>query len=42
MASANSAFTWSRVIGLSPDKMLLGRAFAYNDTQRHRIGANFH
>jgi catalase len=29
-------------IGLSPDKMLLGRAFAYNDAQRHRIGANFH
>ena len=28
-------------IGLSPDKMLLGRAFAYNDAQRHRIGANF-
>jgi len=29
-------------IGLSPDKMLLGRAFAYNDAHRHRIGANFH
>lgn len=29
-------------IGLSPDKMLLGRAFAYNDAQRYRIGANFH
>src|SRR5690606_19469094 len=29
-------------IGLSPDKMLLGRAFAYHDAQRHRIGANFH
>lgn len=29
-------------IGLSPDKMLLGRAFAYNDAQRHRIGSNFH
>jgi catalase len=29
-------------IGLSPDKMLLGRAFAYNDAQRNRIGANFH
>jgi catalase len=28
-------------IGLSPDKMLLGRAFAYNDAQRNRIGANF-
>ncbi len=28
--------------GLSPDKMLLGRAFAYNDAQRNRIGANFH
>lgn len=29
-------------IGLSPDKMLLGRSFAYNDAQRHRIGTNFH
>jgi len=29
-------------IGLSPDKMLLGRAFGYNDAQRNRIGANFH
>ena len=29
-------------IGLSPDKMLLGRAFAYADAQRNRIGANFH
>ena len=29
-------------IGLSPDKMLQGRAFAYNDAQRNRIGANFH
>lgn len=28
--------------GLSPDKMLLGRAFAYNDAQRNRIGTNFH
>jgi catalase len=31
-----------RGIGLSPDKMLLGRAFAYHDAQRNRIGANFH
>jgi len=29
-------------IGLSPDRMLLGRAFAYSDAQRNRIGANFH
>jgi catalase len=29
-------------IGLSPDKMLLSRAFAYNDAQRNRIGTNFH
>ncbi|KKW90345.1 catalase [Sphingobium chungbukense] len=29
-------------IGLSPDKMLLARAFAYNDAQRNRIGTNFH
>ena len=28
-------------IGLSPDKMLLGRAFAYADAQRNRIGTNF-
>lgn len=25
----------------SPDKMLQGRLFAYSDTHRHRIGANF-
>jgi len=29
-------------IGLPPDKMLLGRAFAYADAQRNRIGTNFH
>ncbi|PMC15749.1 Catalase [Oligella urethralis] len=29
-------------IGLSPDKMLLGRVFAYPDAQRRRIGTNFH
>ncbi|WP_322050355.1 catalase [Paraburkholderia bannensis] len=28
-------------IGLSPDRMLLGRAFAYNDAHRARIGTNF-
>jgi catalase len=28
-------------IGLSPDKMLLSRAFAYNDAHRARIGTNF-
>ena len=28
-------------IGISPDKMLLGRAFAYADTHRHRIGPNY-
>ena len=28
-------------IGFSPDKMLLGHAFAYSDTHRHRIGANY-
>lgn len=27
--------------GLSPDKMLLARAFAYNDAHRARIGTNF-
>ena len=25
----------------SPDKMLQGRLFSYNDTHRHRLGANF-
>ena len=28
-------------IGLSPDKMLLGRTFAYADAHRNRIGTNF-
>ena len=28
-------------IGFSPDKMLLGRVFAYPDIQRYRIGANY-
>ncbi|WGW13151.1 catalase [Saxibacter everestensis] len=28
-------------IGLSPDKMLMGRVFAYADAQRYRIGANY-
>jgi len=28
-------------IETSPDKMLQGRLFAYNDTHRHRLGANF-
>ena len=28
-------------IGFSPDKMLLGRVFAYPDQQRHRIGTNY-
>ncbi|EED6225629.1 catalase, partial [Salmonella enterica subsp. enterica serovar Haifa] len=27
--------------GLSPDKMLMGRVFAYPDAQRHRIGPNY-
>jgi len=29
-------------IGFSPDKMLLGRVFAYADAHRARLGANFH
>src|SRR5690606_38477844 len=29
-------------IGLSPDKMLLRRAFAYNHAPRNRIGTNYH
>ncbi|MGH3681589.1 MAG: catalase [Natronosporangium sp.] len=28
-------------IGISPDKMLLGRMFAYADTHRYRIGPNY-
>ena len=28
-------------IGPSPDKMLLGRMFAYADAHRYRIGANY-
>ncbi|WP_312396334.1 catalase [Kocuria sp.] len=28
-------------IGVSPDKMLLGRTFAYADAQRYRVGTNF-
>ncbi len=28
-------------IGFSPDKMLLGRVFAYADAHRHRLGANY-
>jgi catalase len=26
----------------SPDKMLQGRLFSYDDTHRHRLGANYH
>lgn len=29
-------------IGISPDKMLMARVFAYADTQRYRLGTNFH
>ncbi|SDS18228.1 catalase [Microlunatus soli] len=28
-------------VGFSPDKMLLGRVFAYSDTHRYRIGPNY-
>ena len=28
--------------GLSPDKMLLARGFAYADAHRHRLGVNYH
>jgi catalase len=28
-------------VGLSPDKMLMGRIFSYHDTHLHRIGANY-
>lgn len=27
--------------GISPDRMLMARVFAYNDAHRHRIGTNF-
>ncbi len=39
-----AAFAPSTVVpgvGFSPDKMLLGRVFAYADTQRYRVGANY-
>ncbi|MGC5614972.1 catalase [Georgenia sp. Z1491] len=39
-----AAFAPSNVvpgIGFSPDKMLLGRVFAYADAQRYRIGPNY-
>ena len=29
-------------IAASPDKMLQGRLFAYNDAHRYRLGANYH
>ena len=29
-------------IGPSPDKMLQGRLFSYNDTHRYRLGTNYH
>lgn len=38
-----AAFTPSNIvpgIGLSPDKMLQGRLFAYGDAQRYRLGVN--
>lgn len=40
-----AAFSPSNMVpgtGVSPDKMLLARVFAYPDAQRARIGANFH
>ena len=40
-----AAFSPSNMVpgtGVSPDKMLLSRVFAYPDAQRARIGANFH
>lgn len=40
-----AAFSPSNMIpgtGISPDKMLMARVFAYPDAQRARIGANFH
>ena len=40
-----AAFSPSNMVpgtGVSPDKMLLARVFAYPDAQRARIGTNFH
>ena len=40
-----AAFSPSNMIpgtGISPDKMLMARVFAYPDAQRARIGSNFH
>ena len=40
-----AAFAPSNMVpgtGISPDKMLLGRVFAYADAHRARIGTNFH
>ena len=40
-----AAFSPSHLVpgtGLSPDKMLQGRAFAYHDAHLRRIGTNFH
>jgi catalase len=28
-------------VGLSPDKMLMGRIFSYHDTHLHRVGTNY-
>jgi catalase len=39
-AFAPSAFVPG--VGPSPDKLLQGRLFSYRDTQRHRLGANYH
>ncbi|WP_029068858.1 catalase [Jonesia quinghaiensis] len=39
-----AAFSPSNLVpgtGISPDKMLMGRMFAYPDAQRYRIGANY-
>jgi catalase len=39
-----AAFSPARLvpgIGLSPDRMLMGRIFSYHDTHLHRIGANY-
>ncbi|MDR1857375.1 MAG: catalase [Desulfovibrio sp.] len=40
-----SAFNPANIVpglGLSPDKMLQGRLFAYGDAQRYRLGVNHH
>lgn len=40
--AAFSPGNFVRGVGPSPDKLLQGRLFAYDDAHRYRLGANFH